>query len=128
MQALVYAHEDTDRYGEVLQSTLGIVFLATPHRGSDTADLANTVCTIANNLQYIATATIRPRIARTDLLEYLTRNSKELQTIITSARHRLKNLSIVTFYENIAIPLLSSCVSHGQLFCSVIITKEIANT
>lgn len=109
-QALLYAHEDTDGYGQVLQSTLGIVFLATPHRGSDTANLANIFVTIAKTCQTTTTVGLRPMAARTDILEYLSRDSTALQSLITSDRHRLKLLSIVTFYESVNTPPLSSIV------------------
>ncbi|KAJ6780959.1 hypothetical protein PWT90_06022 [Aphanocladium album] len=112
-QALVYAHDDPEVYGKLLQSTLGVVFLATPHRGSDTANMGNIFYTIANTSQAIMTAGLRPTAARTELLEYLTRNSKALQSLITSSRHRLKNLSIVTFYENKFTSPLSSLWSDS---------------
>ncbi|KAJ3479534.1 hypothetical protein NLG97_g8298 [Lecanicillium saksenae] len=108
--ALVYAHEDRNIYGEILQCTLGVVFLATPHRGSDTANLGNIFYTIANTSHAIMTAGLRPPVARIELLEYLTRNSKALQSLIGSSSHLLKNLSIVTFYENIVTPSISSLI------------------
>lgn len=110
-QALLYAHEDAEGYGRILQSTLGVVFLATPHRGSDIANLANIFFTIANTCQAVTTVGLRPIAARTELLEYLTRNSKALQDLITSVRHSLQSLSIVTFYESRFMPPLSSLVS-----------------
>ncbi|KAJ4158057.1 uncharacterized protein LMH87_008602 [Akanthomyces muscarius] len=109
-QALLYAHEDAEGYGRILQSTLGVVFLATPHRGSDIANLANIFFTIANTCQAVTTVGLRPTAARTELLEYLTRNSKALQDLITSVRHSLKSLSVVTFYESKFMPPLSSLI------------------
>ncbi|KAK7409152.1 hypothetical protein QQX98_008645 [Neonectria punicea] len=46
--ALVFAHEDDNTYGAVLKSTIGVVFLATPHAGSDGANLASVFLTIVN--------------------------------------------------------------------------------
>lgn len=95
-----------------MESTLGVVFLATPHRGSDIANFASIFCTIANTCQAVTTAGMRPIAARTELLEYLTRNSKALQNLITSVRHRLNILSIVTFYERRVTPPLPALVSN----------------
>ncbi len=115
-QALVYAHEDGKSYGQVLRSTIGVVFLATPHRGSDTANLANVIANIVNTCQAITTAGLRPAAARTELLEYLTRTSSALQSLLVSVRHRLQNLSIVTFYESRVTPPLSCLVSKRARF------------
>jgi hypothetical protein len=110
-KALVYAHEDHQRYGMVLTFTIGIVFLATPHRGSDSADFANVVLSIFNTCLSITTAGFRSGVSM-DLLEYLGRNSKSLQDLLGSARHRLQNISIVSFYENRMTPPLSSLVGN----------------
>ncbi|KAF4336802.1 hypothetical protein FBEOM_9336 [Fusarium beomiforme] len=40
-QALVTAHQDNRLYGEVLNSIIGVLFLATPHRGSNAATLGS---------------------------------------------------------------------------------------
>jgi hypothetical protein len=113
---LVYAHEDQHTYGRVLESTTGIVFLATPHRGSDTANLADVVYTIINTFMTIGTGGLRPKAARAELLEYLSRNSYALQDLLVSVRHRLQNLSVVTFYENRVMPPLSSLVNQEPFF------------
>ncbi|KAH7157846.1 ankyrin repeat-containing domain protein [Dactylonectria estremocensis] len=106
-QALVFAHEDDNAYGAVLKSTIGVVFLATPHAGSDGANLASIFLTIVNTFRSAATAGWRPRAARTELLDYLSRNSDALQDLVVSVRHRLQNLSVVSFYETQATAPLS---------------------
>ncbi|KPM39876.1 hypothetical protein AK830_g6697 [Neonectria ditissima] len=106
-QALVFAHEDDNTYGAMLKSTIGVTFLATPHAGSDGANLASVVLTIVNTFNTATTAGLRPRVARTELLDYLGRNSDALQDLLVSARHRLHNLSVVSFYETQATPPLS---------------------
>ncbi|KAI9898900.1 hypothetical protein N3K66_005361 [Trichothecium roseum] len=109
-QALVYAHEDEKTYGSMLEYTRGIVFLATPHRGSDTADFAKVVSMIVSTCMAVGTGGLRPSVARTELLEYLGRNSNALQDLLVSVRHRLQNLSVVTFYENKVMPSLPSLI------------------
>lgn len=63
----------------------------------------------------VGTGGIRLSAARTELLEYLGRNSHALQDLIISVRHRLQNLSVVTFYENRVIKGLPSLVNQHLL-------------
>lgn len=104
IQAFVYANEDKTRYGDVLQLTLGVVFLATPHKGSDIADFASVLVTILNTCQAVATVGLRPMVARADLLAYLNSNSDALQDLNRSALYRLEALTIESFYENKVTP------------------------
>ncbi|SPO02536.1 uncharacterized protein DNG_05209 [Cephalotrichum gorgonifer] len=97
--ALVYAHEDDSNYGAFLRSVIGVTFLGTPHRGSDVANLGSIVGSIINISVMTASAGMRPGIIRTDLLDGLNHDSPALQDLILSAKHRLKNIAVVTFYE-----------------------------
>ncbi|KAK3389407.1 hypothetical protein B0H63DRAFT_507002 [Podospora didyma] len=99
-QALVFAHEDDVLYGNVLRSVVGAVFLATPHNGSDTASLGSIVGKILNIGFATTTAGTQPKAIRTDLLDYLSSDSTNLQDLAISVRNRLHNLTIVSFYES----------------------------
>ncbi|KAH7175932.1 Alpha/Beta hydrolase protein [Dactylonectria macrodidyma] len=118
-QALVVAHEKDNIYGAVLKSIIGVVFLATPHAGSGGANLANVFLTIANTFRSTATAGRRPRVARTELLNYLSRNSDDLQELFVSVQHQLQNLSVVSFYETQATAPLSHLANIGVNFLVV---------
>ncbi|KAH6951968.1 hypothetical protein DER45DRAFT_491815 [Fusarium avenaceum] len=99
-QALVTAHEDNNRYGEVLQSIAGVIFLATPHRGSQSANLGHIVGTIVNTFRTTVTAGLGPRLVRTDLLQTLIYDNDTLEDLSMSARSRLGNIAVVSCYEN----------------------------
>lgn len=94
------AHEDNNRYGEVLQSIAGVVFLATPHRGSQSANLGHIVGTIVNTFRTTVTAGLGPRLVRTDLLQTLIYDNDTLEDLSMSARSRLGNIAVVSCYEN----------------------------
>lgn len=113
-QALVYAHENENVYGTVLKSTIGVAFLATPHGGSESADLAGVFLSIVNTFQATVTVGLRPKYARTELLDYLGHNSDALHDLLSSSRYRLQKLNIVSFYESEAIPGLPFLVSENN--------------
>ncbi|KAM0806593.1 putative NACHT domain-containing protein [Seiridium cardinale] len=101
-QALVCAHEDNLIYGDTLGAVKGIVFLGTPHRGSELADIGKVVGQIIN--------TFLPNTTRTDLFTHLGKDSEALQDLASAFRHRLQDLEIATFYEVEPTPPLSSLV------------------
>ncbi|KAK6075641.1 ankyrin repeat protein [Seiridium cupressi] len=101
-QALVCAHGDHLIYGDTLGAVKGIVFLGTPHRGSELADIGKVVGQIIN--------TFLPNTTRTDLFTHLVKDSEALQDLASAFRHRLQGLEIATFYEVGPTPPLSSLV------------------
>ncbi|KAI6785914.1 uncharacterized protein J7T54_006253 [Emericellopsis cladophorae] len=109
-QALVLAHEDDRRYGQVLNAVIGVAFLGTPHGGSSIADTASVFATIINTFTATASAGIRYRTARSDLLDHLGSDSKSLQTLVMAARNRLQHVSVVSFFEVNPIAPLSSLI------------------
>ena len=95
-KALVFAHEDEATYGALLKSVTGVIFLGTPHRGSNAATLGTVVGGIVNTfVPGFPTKTVR-----TDLLDYLKEGSRQLHDLATSARNRLANLTVISFYES----------------------------
>lgn len=54
---------------------------------------------------------------RDDLLTTLGSNSQALSELAISSRHRLRDLEIVTFYENELIPGLSELVRPSTKIC-----------
>ncbi|KAM5521100.1 ankyrin repeat protein [Fusarium oxysporum f. sp. phaseoli] len=109
-QALVIAHEDNNLYGEILKSIIGVVFLATPHRGSTVANFASVVGTIINTFRATPSAGMGPRAIRTDLLNHLIYDSDALQDLNMSARNRLGNICVVSCYEDKPTAPLSSLI------------------
>ncbi|KAI1504195.1 hypothetical protein F5X99DRAFT_372815 [Biscogniauxia marginata] len=109
-QALVFAHEDDAIYGALLKSVIGVTFLGTPHRGSHIANLGNIVGNIINACMLTTSTNGQPAIIRTDLLNHLNYDSSVLQDLFLSARHRLQNIAIVSFYETEPTPPFSSLI------------------
>jgi len=98
-QALIFAHEDNAIYGRLLKSVAGVVFLGTPHKGSNAATLGTLVGRIVNTFVAATSAGLQTRPARTDLLDYLSYDSKHLQDLSVSVRNRLADVTVVSFYE-----------------------------
>jgi hypothetical protein len=98
---------DSDEYEKIRVAVTGIMFLATPHRGSDPAKMATMVASILN----ISTLGLGLPRTRSDLLEGLKRGSPELVSIARDFRHHLTpDLKIYSFYEMKLIPPLKTLV------------------
>jgi hypothetical protein len=106
-QALVMASHRRDNYGTILDSTYGVVFMGTPHRGSRTAGLALPLSRIIN------TAFLGQGI-RSDLLKALVISSTTLEGISRSSVTCLERLKIISFYEQKPLPPLPTLVSVSQ--------------
>lgn len=117
----MYAHLDRKRYGDVLDSTIGIVFLGTPHCGSNIADMTAVLGRVINSLSATTTLGLRPNIIKHDLLEALAYDSKSLQELDLSVRHLLGQIMITSFYETLPLPPLKTPVGHAHSrVCSLI--------
>ncbi|KAF5018994.1 hypothetical protein F66182_9012 [Fusarium sp. NRRL 66182] len=101
-QALVFAHEDRSTHGSTLESIIGVVFLGTPHGGSDMANSASPAGFVANILPL---AFSQPPVVRTDLLSQLKQNAPALHDLTLSALHRLRDISVSSFYETEPTPI-----------------------
>lgn len=73
-------------YKEIVHSIKAIIFLSTPHRGTDLAKVLN----------HLLEVVLLPRAYITELK----RNSSTLQQINEQFRHAAPNLKIASFYEN----------------------------
>ncbi|KAF8247676.1 hypothetical protein K440DRAFT_600776, partial [Wilcoxina mikolae CBS 423.85] len=89
--ALIIAHEREEHYRDIKACVKGIVFMGTPHVGSDLAAATKVLRDIAN---FIAVGTVRK-----DLLKVLEPKSQELQDIAEQFVHRGSGLEVVSMYE-----------------------------
>jgi hypothetical protein len=91
-QALILAHDRSSFYSALLQKVWGVVFLGTPHRGSDiafwTEFLAHTL-----HIAQFKTGTNK------NLVTALKKDSKSLSEISSQFVQRGANLEIITFFE-----------------------------
>jgi hypothetical protein len=86
------AHEANTQYGFIAVSTVGIVFMGTPHRGSELVPWTFLLSNIVN------LATLGYGV-RNDLLRELHPKSDILRDISRQFVHRTASLKIVTFIE-----------------------------
>ena len=101
MQALVSAHADPKRYHSLAATTRSIIFLATPHRGSKSAN-------IGSLLSHVATLAFQSPSKQ--LLETLKHNSDILSRLSEEFREIHYAFDIVNFYERRKTPGLNSLV------------------
>lgn len=105
---------DQVRYGDLLDSTIGIVFLGTPHCGSNIADTALVVGRAVNALSATLSIGTMPNVVKQDLLDALAYDSQGLQELDLSVRHILGKISVTTFYETLPLPPLRTPVSKAR--------------
>ncbi|EFY94038.2 hypothetical protein MAA_10501 [Metarhizium robertsii ARSEF 23] len=106
-QALFQARIE-QRYSSISKSTIGIIFLGTPHRGSEKAAYGKLLATLA------ATVMNRPPPR---LLNALQTNSSELMRLTTDFRFQLPRYEVFSFYETKPVGKLSTLVveKHSAL-------------
>ncbi|KAF4434806.1 hypothetical protein F53441_13645 [Fusarium austroafricanum] len=91
-RALAIAHERSRRYNPITRDTFGIMFLGTPHRGSDVAFWGNLLAKLADVLTLGS--------IRTQVLEDLKRKSDMLGAICSQFVERSESLHrIFSIYE-----------------------------
>ena len=102
-QALITARLDLDNYGDIQESTRGCLFLATPHRGSESVLWPSILANIAN-VAFAASSSFSGSF-RSDLLNALKNGSVELGLISQQFKHLMANIRVVSFLEqNITAP------------------------
>ncbi|KAI8275902.1 hypothetical protein K4K56_001248 [Colletotrichum sp. SAR 10_98] len=80
------------KYQQIRDATYGLVFFATPHHGSDYADLGGVAATIAGAVL---------RQPKNSFLDSLKRDSLFSDTLKKHFRHRLEDFKIISFYETL---------------------------
>lgn len=88
MQALINAHNDRC-YGRVLRNVKAIIFLGTPHRGTELANLLSNLLSIS----------FSPRI----FVDQLRVKSELIQELNEQFRDRSRSLELVSFSESMEI-------------------------
>lgn len=91
-ELLIQGSLDSHKFAHMVKCISGVVFMGTPHRGSRVVSPASILSKIIN------LATLGTGI-RSDLLQLLQPSSAELETISRHATFLLKELSIISFYE-----------------------------
>lgn len=102
-QALIVAHERAEIYGTIAHSTVGVVFLATPHRGSSFAAPAEFASMVLRAAQ-LGTGTNKKLVAS------LRKNAELLWDVSSQFVDRASGIHIKTFYETDSLPYMSSLV------------------
>jgi mannose/fructose/N-acetylgalactosamine-specific phosphotransferase system component IIC len=133
MKAPILAHEDSQRYGIVLDATTAVIFLGTFHRGaSGGPDIKNVLGEIISACLYVTQGSGITGKVRTDLLKAVLSDLETLKDIATSFRTSVRDLDIATFYEAETIPLLgylviisslSRCLRHAKPMIICIVDK-----
>lgn len=96
------AHANDARYGPLAAAIKSVMFMGTPHRGSDVANWTKILGRIAN-VPLLGSI-------RTDLLQDLQPKSEVLMTISSDFVHRGAALSIFSIYERKFIPGLRELI------------------
>jgi triacylglycerol esterase/lipase EstA (alpha/beta hydrolase family) len=91
-KAIVRAHELTQTYGDIVNSTKGVIFLGVPHTGSAHASWASA-------LSILKAVTLGAVDSNRAFMEGLRENSAEFYEISKSFIPRSVNMAIKTFYE-----------------------------
>lgn len=115
IKALIIARLDAEDYGHITESISAILFLATPHQGSNQTQLPMVVGSIVN-IALTGTSRIIGSI-RTDLMEALEKDSENLKQISVDFRNQIENIRIASFIEKeITRPAKSRVCTDLYLF------------
>lgn len=113
---MIIAHEKALRYGGFESAVAGVIFLGTPHRGSEVAYWSKLLAKFAGAF------TVGK--VREDLLKILEPKSTELWTISSQFVERGMRLQIFSFYERRDTPGLGSLVSIEHEYKRYSIAKK----
>jgi hypothetical protein len=93
-------------YEKLRTALVGIMFMATPHRGAGSAAMFSAVASILN----LPTLGRTPK-TRSDLIKSLEKGSPELLDVARNFRHHTDDFKFFTYYETCKIPPLKDVVS-----------------
>lgn len=115
IKAMIRAHEQSGFYSSLLSNVTGVVFFATPHRGSDLAYWDSLVGRLMNTatLSYTKNA---------NLSKTLRVDSDRLKRISDSFAYRGWNFQIRSFYETEFMPGLNCRVSPNRSSAVLLLT------
>src|SRR2546421_45713 len=99
---LLFQAKIEQRYNSISESTVGIVFLGTPHRGSEKAAYGKVLASLATTVLNKPS----PR-----LVNALQVNSEALMRLTTDFRFQLPKYQVYSFYEMKPMKTLSTLVS-----------------
>jgi ankyrin repeat domain-containing protein 50 len=97
-QALISAHEN-ERFAEVLRTTQAIMFMGTPHRGSDIATSLRPLVDAINLWLKFSGSSVIAGTMRDDLIRTLQRDSDALDEINESFIPRVRDKHIISCFE-----------------------------
>ncbi|CAI4213338.1 unnamed protein product [Parascedosporium putredinis] len=113
-QALFSASIERQYYC-IKESTLGVVFFGTPHRGSDKLEYGKVLADVASKIM---------NAPRSALLQALKANSHTLLQLTTDFRHQLPQYHVVSFYETKPLrPLKDLIVARESALLNTLIKR-----
>lgn len=106
-QALILCNtSNEDRLSRILNSTVGILFMGTPHRGSSLATWGSTLAKYLNMVRRVNRDIVKSLEVTSPVLRAV---QEEFQKILLKPEHR-DRIRIFCFYEELAIPLVGMIV------------------
>lgn len=104
LQALLRAQIEP-RYNGIQKHTIGIIFMGTPHQGSNVASYGKILAKVATSVMN------RPS---SRLIKALQTNSDALVRLTSDFRFQLPNYQVVSFYETKPLKMFSTLVSSTR--------------
>jgi len=98
---LINAHNYSQRYNHIIENIIGIIFLGTPHRGADLADVLKAVLTAS--------------FANGKFVMDLSSTSQTIKEINRLFKARAEELELVSFWESTGKPVVGVRSSQHEI-------------